>query len=356
MSAKSEDGSTPSDRDTVALIVLAAGAGTRMKSSLPKPLHSVAGMPMLWHVLTAGSAADPLARIVVVSPEIAAHPAWESARVDAELAVQDPPLGTAHAVRSALGAVPEVEWLLVLFADHPLLTGETVIRLIDRARTTRTLVTILSCVLSDPGAYARIERDQHARVTRIVERKDDNEALRMGQVEINSGMMVIDAVWARGALERITPSAVTGEFYLPELVRLAVEEHRNDNSWPVQSVSGAVEDLLGVNDRIELAQADDIARRRIKETHQTAGVSLVMPQTIVIDAGVSIGMDTTILPGSAIGSGACIGRRCVIGPYAVIDGDHIGDGAVVRGSFWGRSSAGDQRELFTNGRGIEGNS
>src|SRR5215213_5446576 len=136
MPAGSVDGSSPSDRDSVALIVLAAGAGTRMRSTVPKPLHPVAGLPMLWHVLRAGAAAEPSARVVVLSPAIASDPAWQSAGFDVDVAIQDPPLGTADAVRVALEQVPgEIDWLLVLFADHPLLADAPVKRLLERAKS-----------------------------------------------------------------------------------------------------------------------------------------------------------------------------------------------------------------------------
>lgn len=318
--------------DRIALVVLAAGAGTRMKSAIPKPLHPVAGVPMLWHVLGAGSAVDPVAKVVVLSPAIASDPAWRNAAIDVEVAVQNPPLGTADAVISALPRVPDVDWLLILFADHPLLTAETVRRLIERARSTGALVTILSCLVDEPGAYARIERDAGGRVTRIVERKDDDPALRNGGMEINSGMMVVAARWARTALPVIPASPVTGEYYLPELVRLAVDQRGAEGSWPVQTVAGDVEDLLGVNDRIEQAAADAVLRARIRRRHMLAGVSMVMPETISIDDDVEIGPDTTILPFTVIEAGSRIGARCRIGPYAMITGSTIADDVVVRAS------------------------
>lgn len=320
-------------RDRSALIVLAAGAGTRMKSSLPKPLHPVAGAPMLWHVLQAGSAIDPVSRIVVLSPAIASHPSWHAAEFELTVAIQDPPRGTADAVLAALPYVPdEVDWLLILFADHPLLTGETVQRLVADARQARALVTILTCELDNGGAYARIDRDGAGNVTRIVESKDDDPVARAGRMEINSGMMVVDARWGREALAAIEPSAKTGELYLPELVRIAVDRRDPNAPWPVRTVRGEPDDLLGVNDRIEQAHADSVLRKRIRERHMLAGVSLVMPETIAIDAGVEIGPDTTILPFTVIEAGTMIGSRCTIGPSAFLRGARLGDDVVVRAS------------------------
>ena len=321
-----------SRRNRVALVVLAAGAGTRMKSTLPKPLHPIAGSPMLWHVLNAGSSVKPMSRVVVLSPAIANDPAWQAAEFDVTVAIQDPPLGTADAVKSALSSIPDVDWLLILFADHPLLLPATVSRLVEHANSSGALVTVLTCKMEDAAAYARIERDGENRLQRIVERKDDDPALRTGAIEINSGMMVVDANWARNALLRIEPSPITGEYYLPELVRLAVGERTGDQPWPVAAVSGDQEDLLGINDRVEQTQADEIIRRRIRKGHLINGVTMIMPETISIDLDVVIGSDTTILPYTVIESGTTIGNGCRIGPNAHITRSQLGDGVVVRSS------------------------
>jgi bifunctional UDP-N-acetylglucosamine pyrophosphorylase/glucosamine-1-phosphate N-acetyltransferase len=323
--------SSPS-ADRVALVVLAAGVGSRMKSSIPKPLHPVAGAPMLWHVLAAGGAADPVARVVVLSSAISRDPAWQAAQFDVQVAVQDPPLGTANAVTTALPVIPDVDWLLILFADHPLLTGDTVVSMVEKARSTRALVTVLTCNVDDAAAYARIERDGEGRVRRIVERKDDDPAKRTGSIEINSGMMIVNAGWARKAIRKIAPSRFTGEYYLPELVRLAVEERPRGSPWPVQTVSGKPEDLLGINDRVEQAAADAQMRDRVRRRHLLSGVTMVMPETISIDVDVEIGQDTTILPFSVIEAGSRIGARCRIGPHAVISRSTIGDDVVIRSS------------------------
>jgi bifunctional UDP-N-acetylglucosamine pyrophosphorylase/glucosamine-1-phosphate N-acetyltransferase len=287
---------------------------------------------MLWHVLKAGAAVRPVMSVVVLSTAIANDSAWHEADFPVEVAIQEPPLGTADAVKSALSVIPEVDWLLVLFADHPLLTADTVLRLIERAREAQALVAILSCEVDDAGGYARVERDGRGQVTRIIERKDDDAAARSGRTEINSGMMVVDARWVRDALNRIQPSAVTGEYYLPELVRLAVEEHDGKIAWPVEAVAGAAEDLLGINDRVEQAAADALLRERVRRRHMLAGVTMVMPETISIDEGVEIGVDTTLLPFTVIERGSKIGSRCRIGPHAVVSGSTIRDNVVVRGS------------------------
>ena len=314
----------------VALVVLAAGSGTRMRSSLPKPLHPIAGRTMLDHVLRAASSIQPVTTTVVVSPE-------NETQIRAALgsgvrfAVQHAPLGTGDAVKSALGELGPADLALVLFADHPLLTPETVSALVAAAEA-GPLVTALTCVVDDAAGYGRIERDAGGRPTRIVERKDDDPASREGRVEINSGMMAIDADWARIALPKIEPSRVTGEYYLPELVRLAVAEASDGAPWPVQTVTGELSELLGVNNRAELAEAESVLRRRIRERHMLGGVTLVSPESIVIDEDVTIGADTTILPFSYLQSGTSIGSSCEIGPNTTLRNATIGDRVRVTAS------------------------
>jgi bifunctional UDP-N-acetylglucosamine pyrophosphorylase/glucosamine-1-phosphate N-acetyltransferase len=315
----------------VALVVLAAGSGTRMRSSLPKPLHPIVGRSMIEHVLRAASAVSPISTTIVISPD-------NDAVIRAELgsgigfATQAAPLGTGDAVKAALPLIGPADRMLVLFADHPLLTPTTVQRLVSAASEQSALVTALTCVVDDVAGYGRIERDVEDRVTRVIERKDDDPARRLGRAEINSGMMAIDADWARTALPRISPSPVTGEYYLPELVRLAVEDAAGRQSWPVQTVSGELDELLGVNNRVELAAAEAVLRQRIRERHLDAGVTLVSPETIVIDDDVTIGEDTAVLPFSYLRAGTTIGSGCEIGPHATIQNAKIGDRVRVTAS------------------------
>ncbi len=324
-------GSVP-DQGDVALVVLAAGQGTRMRSTLPKPLHPVAGLPMVQHVLRAGAGAASATTALVVSPATA--DLSERLGLDASVAVfvQDPPRGTGDAVRTALPAAREAAWIVVLYADHPLLTPETVRDLISGARQARARVTVLTCFVPDAGAYGRLERDAAARPVRIVERKDDADE-RTGPTEINSGMMALDAAWARTALTRLEPSATTGEYYLTDLVALAVAEGAGpDGAWPVAAVLADPEVALGINDRVQLAAADHVARERIRRRLMQEGVTLVGPETIFIDEAVEIGPDTTILPFTMLGAGTTVGAGCTIGPNAEIIASWIGDGVVVRAS------------------------
>jgi bifunctional UDP-N-acetylglucosamine pyrophosphorylase/glucosamine-1-phosphate N-acetyltransferase len=318
-------------RSRVALVVLAAGSGMRMKSEIPKPLHVVAGRTMIGHVLRAASAIAPVSTVVVVSPSNEAQ--LRAALSDqAVIAVQHEPLGTADAVRAALPVVRDADLLLVLFADHPLLKQATVSALTAAAQSGEALVTALTCVVNDVAGYGRVERDDQGRARRVVEKNDDDPAKRIGPGEINSGMMAIDARWARTAIPAIEPSPVTGEYYLPELIRLAAQQGRDGEPWPAQTVVGKLDELQGVNNRVELAQAEAVLRERSRTYHMLNGVSLVSPETIVIDDGVEIGPDTVILPFSYLQIGTKIGSACEIGPQANLRGATIGDRVRVTAS------------------------
>ena len=304
-----------------------------MASALPKPLHPVAGLPMVSHVLRAGAAARPVVTVLVVGEETRDLAAWLELTDAVTPVLQHPPRGTGDALRAALPAIPEVGWLVVLFADHPLLTSQAVADLLAGARAARARVTILSARLPDPLGYGRIERDGAGRPVRIVERKDDAPERRVGPTEINSGMMALDAAWTREAVARLTPSPATGELYLTELVALAVADGAGgDGAWPVATVEGEPAVALGINDRAELAAADAVARERIRQRLLAGGVSLVGPETIFVDEGVEVGPDTTLLPFSCLRAGTTIGARCEIGPHATVARSRLGDEIVVQAS------------------------
>ncbi|MER3436376.1 MAG: UDP-N-acetylglucosamine diphosphorylase/glucosamine-1-phosphate N-acetyltransferase [Chloroflexota bacterium] len=330
----------------VALIVLAAGAGTRMKSALPKPLHPVAGLPMVLHVLRAGAAVSPASTTLVVSPEVTAIADRLDLPRGIQIVVQHPPLGTGDAVRAALPFAHAARWLVVLYGDHPLLTGQMVRDLVAGARQSKALVTLLTCELDDAAAYGRIERDRYGRPVRVVERSDDDPSRRRGRVEINSGMMAIDAEWARSAIPKLSPSPSKGEYYLTDLVELAVLERATAKGpWPVATVTAPPEVVLGVNDRVELARADSIIRERVRRHHMLNGVTIIAPETVLIDVGVEIGMDTTILPFTMIEGQSVVGSGCVIGPSASLKNAHIGNNVQVRASTIVDSAVGDHSDV-----------
>ncbi len=326
------DTGSQSANPRVAVAVLAAGHGTRMRSQSPKHIHPVGGMPLVERIIRAGLAIEPERLLTVVSPGMVDMPAILGMDGEFETVVQDPPRGTADAVHTALKQVPEVDYLVSLLGDNPLLTGEIVKQLTNQAATTGSKITILSCLMPDAQTYGRIDRDGDDRVTGIIEHKNDDPARRIGETEINSGIMVLEAGWARDALERLPLDEATGEYLLTDLVAMAAREHVDGEPWPVDTVQAPKEVSLGINNRVQQAEADAIVRQRVRNRLMMSGVTMIGPETIFIDEQVEIGPDTVILPGSVIMGATTIGRGCRIGPNAVLDHATIGDNVTIQSS------------------------
>ena len=242
------------------------------------------------------------------------------------------PRGTGDAVRLALESLPAIDRLVVLYSDHPLLEPATIARLLQGSRDSGAKFTILSVVLPDPAGYGRVVRGDDRRVVAIIERRDDDPALRQGRTEINTGMMVLDAAWARTTLASLQPSAATGELYLTDLVAAATRTAQPDAPWPVVAVAGEPDDAVGVNDRADLALAESRAWERKRQRLMADGVTMRLPETIVVDEDVAVGADSVILPHSQLTGKTVIGAECVIGPAAVIRDSRLGDRVIVRSS------------------------
>jgi bifunctional UDP-N-acetylglucosamine pyrophosphorylase/glucosamine-1-phosphate N-acetyltransferase len=304
-----------------------------MRSLVPKPLHTVAGVPMVARVLRAGEGALPNDRALVVGPDntdLARRLACAGG--DIITVVQDPPRGTGDAVQRALTALPEVDRLVILYSDHPLLEPSTVANLLTGLRESGARLAILTATVQDAAGYGRIVRDGDRRPVGIAERRDDDAGMRIGPTEINAGLMALDARWARRTLPQLLPSGATGELYLTDLVSIAVAEAQDNAPWPVAAVAGEPDDALGVNDRADLARAESRAWERKRQRLMRDGVTMRLPETIVIDEDVQVGGDTVILPYSQLSGATIVGSGCVIGPSAVIVGCQLGDRVIVRSS------------------------
>ncbi len=296
-----------------------------MRSKLPKILHPIAGLPMIEHIVRAVESLQPVQTIMVTGPTSAAL--HEEYRERVSFAWQPEPLGTGDAVGAALPVLaPDVQWVMVVFGDHPLTDGATLQSLLDEVDASKPIVTMLAVELDDPGAYARFQvRD--GRVVGLVEARDDNTRYE-GPVTVNSGICCYHRAWLEAHLPQV-PESASGEYYLTSLIEVAAaEEHPN----PVALVVGEPEVAFGVNNRVELAEAERIIRRRINRAHMLAGVTLVDPDASYIDADVQIGEDTRIESGSIIRQRTQIGSGCVIGPAAVIEASTIGDRVTIRSS------------------------
>jgi bifunctional UDP-N-acetylglucosamine pyrophosphorylase / glucosamine-1-phosphate N-acetyltransferase len=306
------------------IIVLAAGAGTRMKSPLPKVLHPLAGRPMVAHVLDVARVLDPAQLVVVtghgsdlVRRALGDGPAY---------ATQEQRLGTGHAVQQAAAAAAgRAETVLVVYGDTPLIRPQTLRRMIEQHRAADAALTILTFRPESPAGYGRIVRQAGTeRVLAIVEDAVAGDAERaIG--EVNSGILCFRDAWLWLELAALQPSAA-GEFYLTDLVAAAVGQ---GDTVAALEVADPLE-VMGVDHRAKLARAEAEMRRRINEGWMLAGVTLIDPQATYIDADVeTIGPETVIWPNTFVQGRTRIGARCTIGPGSAIRSSIIGDGCRV---------------------------
>ncbi|MBI4643119.1 MAG: bifunctional UDP-N-acetylglucosamine diphosphorylase/glucosamine-1-phosphate N-acetyltransferase GlmU [Deltaproteobacteria bacterium] len=295
--------------DKITAVILAAGQGTRMKSSHPKVLHQILGRPMIAYLL------DTLINLGI--EDILVVVGYQAEKVQEALkdypvrfVVQEPQLGTGHAVQVAMVAVPpEAGDVLVLCGDAPLISRESINALHQMHKNHQAAVTIQTVVLPDGLHYGRVVRDDAGRVTAVLQSKDSVDRPEILAIrEINTGAYCFDTPFLRDALDRIPKSPVTGEIYLTDLIHIAREQGRAVEALIDQNL----EDLLGINSRAELAAATQTVKRKINARHMDQGVTLVDPETNYIESLVTIGRDTVIYPNVYIQGRTVIGENCVI--------------------------------------------
>jgi bifunctional UDP-N-acetylglucosamine pyrophosphorylase / glucosamine-1-phosphate N-acetyltransferase len=306
---------------------MAAGEGTRMRSSRPKALHEVCGRPMVaWPVLAAREAGAGRVA-VIVSPE---HDVSGALPDGTETVVQPQPDGTAGAIRAAIALIRDSEQVVVLNGDHPLISAEMLGELLAAHREAGAAATLLSVDVDDPGSYGRVVRDADGGFERIVETKHPEgvppEILAIR--EINTNAFVFDAAALADALGRITNDNEAGEYYLGDVLPLL----RDDDGVVIHKTDDVAVNL-GVNTKVELAEANAEARRRILARHMLAGVTVIDPAATWIDADVEIEPDATIEPGCTLRGLTRIGRGAVVGPHTTLIDTVIGPAASVRQSY-----------------------
>lgn len=312
--------------DSIAAIILAAGKGTRMKSSKVKVLHPLAGEPLLSFPLEAARAADAERIVVVVGHQADEVRRHFSGRDGIDFALQEEQHGTGHAVACAAPLLRGFQGtVLILCGDVPLIRAETLQRMLAGHRESGATVTVLTAVVDNPRGYGRIVKDGAGLVVGIVEEKDATEEQRAVR-EINSGIYCVDGPFLFEAVAGLSRDNAQGEYYLTDIVRTAVGQGRSCAACPVEDAV----DVMGINDRVQLAQAEAVLRRRINEAHMLDGVTIRDPGATYIDAGTVIGRDTCIHPNVHISASTEIGERCVIEPSAVIRGCRIGDAVIVK--------------------------
>jgi bifunctional UDP-N-acetylglucosamine pyrophosphorylase/glucosamine-1-phosphate N-acetyltransferase len=320
--------------DHVAAIVLAAGKGTRMKSGLAKVLHQAAGQPLIRYPVQAArqAGADPIVLVVGHQGDLVRD--CFVTDTDVRFARQEEQLGTGHAVACASRELAGFRGTaLILCGDTPLLRGETLAELLAFHHERSATVTVLTALLDDPTGYGRVVRDETGQLLRIVEQKDAAPHEREIR-EINSGIYCMDASFLSGNIGAIGNDNAQQEFYLTDLVATAVRQ-----GLPCLAMAATDPDeVMGVNDRAQLAEAARLLRRRINRDLMLSGVTLTDPEQTYIDLGAVIGADTIIHPSARINGTTVIGRGCIIGSGVSItdcriaDNCHIKDGSVLEGS------------------------
>lgn len=303
-------------------VVLAAGKGTRMHSSLPKVLHPVAGKPMLAWILEAieGAGFSEIAVVVGHQADLVAERMGERYTY----VLQEPQRGTGDAVRLALEAMPaEIDEILVLPGDTPLVTAATLRRVVGRHREAGSAATLVLARPESPDGYGRLLRGPDGRIKGIIEEKDAGPE-ELAIKEVNAGIYCFRRTSLVEALTHLSPANAQGEYYLTDVIGFLAAQ-----GLPVEAVEAAAEEILGVNSRKDLARAEKIARRQINQALMAAGVTIVDPEVTYIDAGVRVGADTVIYPFCFLEGATRVGRESRIGPGVTLRDSVVGDNVTI---------------------------
>ena len=308
--------------DRFAVVILAAGQGKRMHSSLPKALHPLAGRPMIHYLLKAASALSSALPVVVVGH--GAEAVRKAVGEGARFIHQEPQLGTAHALQMAAPLLAgKVDLVLVLYGDTPLLQVETLQRLVEVQKRNSGPLSLLTVMGDGTSDLGRVARGADGRARAVIEQDQASPEILAGR-ELNAGVFCISGDWLWEALQRL-PVSPAGEYSLTGLVEMAASDGLVVETLCVDDTQEA----LGVYDRVRLAEAEAIMRRRINKTYMLAGVTLVNPDQTYIEADVQIGDDTTIWPNTYLRGKTVIGCGCVIGPNTIMEDCRVGNDCTI---------------------------
>ena len=307
-------------------VILAAGMGTRMKSKMPKVLHKVCGKPLSKWVIDASKAAGADKVCAVVGHK--AETVKEVLGDVCEFALQAEQKGTGHAVMQAIDVIKNSKGeVVILNGDTPLITAETINKAIEYHKNNGNQATVITAILDDATGYGRIVRDNDGSVLKIVEQKDASKEEKKIN-EVNSGMYVFDAQSLVYALDKITPNNAQGEYYLTDTPEILLSAGKKIGGYAISDN----DEIRGINDRVQLNEAEKIMQKRINEYHMRNGVTMRNPESVYIEDGVEIGNDTEICQNVTIKSGTKIGSDCVIGSGSMLDRAVIHDGVDVLSS------------------------
>jgi bifunctional UDP-N-acetylglucosamine pyrophosphorylase / glucosamine-1-phosphate N-acetyltransferase len=328
----------PPMKPSFAAIILAAGEGTRMQSAVPKAMHEIAGRPMLFHVLEALRPLDPSAIIAVLGPEMgsvakAITPTLEDIRGPfgpVSVGIQHEPRGTGDAVRAAKSVIPPIFYdplgvtdVVILYGDTPLLQSETIARLIDTRRAAKAAIAVAGMRPADPSPYGHLVLGADGGVERIVEARDASPA-EAAITLCNGGIMAVAAEHLFDLVDRLETNNAKREFYLTDIV--AIARHRG---LAVTYAELPAEEVLGVNTRAELAQAEALMQGRLRRRAMEMGATLVAPETVFLSADTILGRDVVIEPNVVFGPGVSIADNVRIRAFSHLDGATIDSFSIV---------------------------
>ena len=313
-------------REMISAIVLAAGMGTRMKSAVVKVMHPLAGPPMIAWPVDAAQRAGVDACVLVVGHQEEKVRGHFAGQEDIAFAVQSEQLGTGHAVACALPALPAAtRTVLILCGDTPLLRTETLRSMLEAHKESGAALSVMTASLPDPFGYGRIIKAADGSVLGITEEKDASPGERQIR-EVNAGVYCVERAFLEEAVAGLGNDNAQGEYYLTDVVRQAAARGLGCRSFAV----GDPEEITGVNDRVQLAEAGRVLRARINRELMLSGVTMIDPLAVYIDRGVRVGRDSVIYPGATILGDSVIGERCEIGQGALISSGSIADEVVVK--------------------------
>jgi bifunctional UDP-N-acetylglucosamine pyrophosphorylase/glucosamine-1-phosphate N-acetyltransferase len=322
-----------------AAVILAAGQSTRFKSASPKIIHPVAGLPMaLWSVHSARAVgAHPIVLVVGAQAEMVK----EAIGPDVSYVFQEQRLGTGHATLQARPLLEDqADMVLLLYGDMPALRAETLARMVAVQREKQPALTMLSVESQDSMGFGRVVRDASGKVLEIVEEAVATPEI-MALMELNCGVYCFDAQWLWTRLPQVRVTPPKGEYYLTDMIGIAVAEGRAVEVVKITDV----QEVQGVNTRQHLARVERILRDRIREKLMLGGVTLVDPASAYVDVGVQVGRDTVIHPNTHLQGQTVVGSGCVLGPNSIIRDSRIGDNCRVLASVIEEATLEDHVEI-----------